>query len=173
MKNKVKNNKMLIMGVAFIVIVLFVGIIFIILGVGNNDRGSALKDAPSVGKTDDNNGLTFVINGYSVKVGYLNSEIGSRVIIKEYSTFKNYFSKYDNMKNVINRYNEDFFVGSSLAIQYVTVNSGSITIIDVEGNVIDNKVSITYEEKRPEVGTADMSGYFLIVEVPKTVEEIA
>lgn len=172
MKKKVKNNKMLIIGIIFIVIVLVVGIIFLVLGDGNKDSGSALKDAPSTEKKDDDNALTYDIDGYSVKVGYLNSQIGSKVIIKEYSTFRNYFSKYDNMKSIIARYNEEFFVGSSLAIQYVSINSGSISITNVQGKVVDDKVSITYEEKRPEVGTADMSGYFLIVEVPKSVEKI-
>ena len=171
MEKKVKNNKMLIIGIIFIVLVLVVGIVFLILGDSNKESGSALKDAPSTEKKDDD--LTYDIDGYSVKVGYLNSQIGGKVVIDDYSAFKNYFSKYDNMKSIIVRYNEEFFVNNSLAIQYVSVNSGSISITNVKGKVVDDKVLITYEENRPEVGIMDMSGYFLIVEVSKKIKEVA
>lgn len=130
---------------------------------------------------DDNHDL----EGYSVKVGYLNNVGSISTLLEDYASFKSFFYKYNNKvydgtgnvvkttaDEVLNKYDEEFFEEKSLAVKYISVNSGSITINKVYGTIDGEKIKITYEENRPEVGTMDMSGYFLIVEVSKKITGI-
>ena len=131
---------------------------------------------------DDNHDL----EGYSVKVGYLNNVGSVSTLLEDYASFKSFFYKYNNKvydgtgnvvkttaDEVLNKYDEEFFEEKSLAVKYISVNSGSITSNKVYGTIDGEKIKITYEENRPEVGTMDMSGYFLIVEVSKKIKEVA
>ena len=126
------------------------------------------------------------LEGYSVKVGYLNNVGSISTLLEDYASFKSFFYKYNNKvydgtgnvvkttaDEVLNKYDEEFFEEKSLAVKYISVNSGSITIDKVYGTIDGEKIKITYEENRPEVGTMDMSGYFLIVEVSKNIKEVA
>ncbi len=125
------------------------------------------------------------IEGFSYKVGYLDINRNIDTVLNDYDSFKTYFKKHTNYTydgqgniassstdNILDKYDANFFKDNSLAVMYVVLNSGSITIDNVYGVVDDNKVTIEYTRKSPEVGTMDMSGCFVIVEVPKTVTEI-
>ena len=112
------------------------------------------------------------IEGSAYHVGYLSDLEDSSVILDNYNDFRDYFKNNSKYDDILNEYKEDFFENKSLAVKYITLSSGSITITDVYGKVDGNKVIISYEENVPEIGTADMSGYFVIVEVPKNITTV-
>lgn len=127
------------------------------------------------------------VTGYAYKVGYLNdiSESDKKKVVSDYATFRSYFERntnyrYDGNGNIVssfcdeilNKYDEEYFSDKSLAILYISLGSGSITIEYKNAYIEDKIVKIKYDENVPEIGTMDMSGYFIIVEVPKVVEEI-
>lgn len=127
------------------------------------------------------------IEGYSYRVGYL-SNVGNKnidKIISDYDSFKNYFVTYTNYTydgngnivssscdSILSKYSEEYFKNKSLAVKYISLGSGSITISSVYGIIEDKKISFEYEKNSPEIGTMDMNGYFLIVEVNKDIKEI-
>lgn len=125
------------------------------------------------------------LEGYSVRVGYLDNVSNVKDLLTDYASFKSFFYKYNNKvydgtgnivsttaDEILNKYDEEFFKEKSLAVKYISVNSGSITIEKVYGEIEGEKIKISYKENRPEVGTMDMSGYFLIVEVSKDIKEV-
>jgi hypothetical protein len=127
------------------------------------------------------------LEGYSYYVGYLSNvkEEGIDKIISDYDSFKQYFVTYTNYMydgsgnivsstcdNILLKYNEEFFTDKSLAVKYISLGSGSITISSVYGIIDGEKISFEYEKNSPDIGTMDMSGYFLIVEVSKNIKEI-
>lgn len=131
------------------------------------------------------NNEDYDLEGYSVKVGYLSNTGNINTVLKDYVSFKSFFYKnsnnvYDGTGNIVsssvdeilNKYDEEFFKEKSLAVKYISVSSGGITIEKVYGEIDGETVKITYEENIPEVGTTDMSGYFLIVEVSKDIKEV-
>lgn len=127
------------------------------------------------------------IDGYSYHVGYL-SNVGEKnidKIISDYDSFKNYFVTYTNYTydgngnivssscdSILSKYSEEYFKYKSLAVKYISLGSGSITISSVYGIIDGDNISFEYKKNSPEIGTMDMNGYFLIVEVSKDVKEI-
>lgn len=127
------------------------------------------------------------LTGNVYRVGCFNdiSANDSKKVLSNYNDFKSYFNKYTNYTYngqgkktsgssdpILNKYNESFFKNKSLAVVYVSVSSGS-AIVEYEGSEIQgNAVLIKYEAKYPGVGTDDMSGYFVIVEVDKNITSI-
>ena len=127
------------------------------------------------------------VTGYAYKVGYLSdiSESDKKKVITDYTTFKSYFERntnyrYDGNGNIVsstcdeilNKYDEEYFNNKSLAILYISLGSGSITIEYKNAYIEDKIVKIKYDENVPEIGTMDMSGYFIVVEVPKGIERV-
>lgn len=182
MQMKYNNNFIVVglIGMVAVVSVMMVGFLNVRNAREENDRKmEEFREKHNL--NDDNHDL----EGYSVKVGYLNNAGSISALIEDYASFKSFFYKYNNKvydgtgnvvrttaDEILNKYDEEFFKEKSLAVKYISVNSGSITIDKVYGIIDGEKIKITYQEKRPEVGTMDMSGYFLIVEVSKKITGI-
>lgn len=127
------------------------------------------------------------IEGKAYRVGYL-SDVETRNIdkvISKYDDFLEYFNTYTNHRydgegnvvssscdEILKKYDKKFFEDKSLAVKYLVMSSGSNTVKEVYGTVSGDKVIIRYLIDYPEVGTADMNGFFIIIEVPKKVEKI-
>ena len=91
--------------------------------------------------------------------------------IKEYEEF----IENSNLQEIhLDKYDKQFFEGKSLAIAFVDTNSGSNRIIIGDIKVIGNKLNIEYYIQYPEseIGTMDMAGEIIIVEIDKNVNEI-
>lgn len=127
------------------------------------------------------------VDGISYRVGYL-SDVETRNIdkvISKYDDFLEYFNTYTNHRydgegnvvssscdEILKKYDKEYFEDKSLAVKYLVMSSGSNTIKEVYGLVSGDKVKIRYLVDYPEVGTMDMNGFFLIIEVPKNVKKI-
>lgn len=127
------------------------------------------------------------IIGSSYRVGYLSDVDNKNIdkVISEYDEFLEYFNIYTNHRydgdgnivssstdEILNKYDEEFFKDNSLAVKYLVMSSGSDTIEEVYGVVNGEKITIRYLVNYPEVGTDDMNGFFVILEVPKSVKEL-
>jgi len=138
--------------------------------------------------TDKKENITkYKIGGFVYNVGYLSNvkENEIDIVISDYNSFKSYFVTYTNYTydgngniistscdKILSMYNEEFFKTKSLAVKYIPLSSGSITISSVYGIIDGEKISFEYKKNSPDVGTMDMNGYFLIVEVSKDIKEI-
>ena len=121
-------------------------------------------------------------NNYKVYgVGYLDN-VPKSVIIDNYSDFIAYLDNNNNKvydgegnvqstsaDNIKNNYTEDFFTNNNLAIYYIKTNSGSIRIGNVTTNIAGNELTLNYDLITPEIGTMDMSGFMITVEVDKSI----
>ena len=121
-------------------------------------------------------------NFYKIyNVGYLDN-VPKSLIIDNYSDFTAYLDKnnnkvYDGDGNVEstsvdiikNSYTEDYFNNNNLAIYYIKTNSGSIRIGNVTTNIVDNELILNYDLISPEIGTMDMNGFMIIIEIDKTI----
>ena len=121
-------------------------------------------------------------NFYKIyNVGYLDN-VSKSLIIDNYSDFTVYLDKnnnkvYDGDGNVEstsvdiikNSYTEDYFNNNNLAIYYIKTNSGSIRIGNVTTNIVDNELILNYDLISPEIGTMDMNGFMIIIEIDKTI----
>lgn len=66
-----------------------------------------------------------------------------------------------------------FFQENSLAIQYVEKTSGSDEVQFINASIIDeDKIKVNYKIIQPEIGTCDMSGVLIIVEINKDIIDI-
>ena len=92
-------------------------------------------------------------NFYKIyNVGYLDN-VPKSLIIDNYSDFTAYLDKNNN----------------NLAIYYIKTNSGSIRIGNVTTNIVDNELILNYDLISPEIGTMDMNGFMIIIEIDKTI----
>lgn len=129
--------------------------------------------------------LTNSYEGYVSKVGYMriNSKqiIPSHLKLQEYcDSFNTYI--YDGQGNKISgkldfllkQYNEEFFEKQSLALVYVPLSSGSNKVEFIGAYKVQNNVKIKYNIISPKsgIGTADMNGYLVIVEIDKDINNI-
>lgn len=170
--------------------VLMVVLLLLLVGGGSigiyyfttNEKDNDVEEKNSLDDSDNK------IMGTVYRVGYL-SEVDETTIDKvigSYDDFKEYFTTYTNYTydgygnivssktdEILNKYDEEFFEEKSLAVKYVITSSGSATIKEVYGIVDSDKVTIRYLVDYPELGTADMSGFFLILEVDKSVLELS
>ena len=108
----------------------------------------------------------------------------SRIIIKSKQELDEYTRKYDNkyyesdrkvdgkLKTTLSKYDEEFFKTKSLALVYVELSSGSIKVTLKEPAVSGNTIKIDYDMEYPEIGTCDMNGYVIVVEIDKNITEI-
>ena len=126
------------------------------------------------------------IEGFVYNVGYLSNVKENEIdlVISDYNSFKSYFVShtnytYDGNGNIISTscdkilstYSEEYFKTKSLAVKYISLSNGSITIASVYGIIDGEKISFEYEKNSSNVGTMDTNGYFLIVEVSKDIKE--
>ncbi len=117
------------------------------------------------------------------QVGYL-TNINSPVLFSKYEDFINYIDTHnikfygedgveatstDSLKFY---YPERYFDDLNVAIYYIETSSGSIKINNVKTLINEDTVSIKYNLLTPEIGTMDMNGFMIAVEVPKTVTKV-
>ena len=147
-----------------------------IVGELSNTTNSVEKEI----KSDD--------NGFAVRVGYLSELAESnerKFILDNYKDFKDFFTKNNNSifdgegnpiksnnDEIFDKYNEEYFDNNNLAVEYIVLGSGSITITYKGVNINNDEVEILYDRDEPEIGTMDMSGYFVIAEVSKDITKI-
>ena len=113
------------------------------------------------------------IDGNAYMVGFRSIPIEDREkLITNYQELIQYLDKYYN-GNLLNSYNEEFFNNKQLAIIYQEIGTGMASVEYKKCEIKDEVAYIEYKEIIPngEV-TMDMSGYFVIVELPKEVTSI-
>jgi len=137
-------------------------------------------------KIDPSNKQSFY-NYYMIHSNYIREmdyRNDSRIIIKSKQELDEYTGKYDNkyyegdrkvdgkLKTTLSKYDEEFFKTKSLALVYVELSSGSIKVTLKEPAVSGNTIKIDYDMEHPEIGTCDMNGYVIVVEIDKNITEI-
>ena len=80
--------------------------------------------------------------------------------------------KARKLKTTLSKYDEEFFKTKSLALAYIELSSGSDNVILKEPYIKDNTIKINYDIDSPKIGTCDMSGYVIVVEIDKNITEI-
>ncbi len=126
--------------------------------------------------------------GYAFRSGFISNmtSLDSKIIVTNYESLEDYCNKYNNyvydghgnilygnLDELLKQYANDFFQEKSLAIQYVETTSGSDEVQFISASIInENAVKVNYKIIRQEIGTCDMSGYLIIVEVAKDVINI-
>ena len=103
-----------------------------------------------------------LIDNYSDLIAYLDKH-NNKVYDKDGNVQS---TSADNIKN---KYTEDYFNNNNLAIYYIITNSGSIRIGNVTTNIVGNELTLNYDLISPEIGTMDMSGFMITVEVDKNI----
>ena len=172
----------------FIIVIAIIVVGFMSRLSDEEEKDKIRKEDPSIVEKQKKEEKKFngEVPSYGIHVGYLSEKNGNiNTIITSYDSFKTYFNKYANYTydgqgnvassttdSITKKYNEEYFKEKSLAVIYIVENSGSITIENIKAVVTDDTVKITYTENKPEVGTMDMSGYYIIAEVPKNVTTI-
>lgn len=135
--------------------------------------------------TIDNNTDTYY--GYIIGSGYISnmSEDDEKIIITNRQELEEYCNKYNSysyfqngdkgtgrLDLLIEKYGDSFFEEKSLAIMYVGLTSGSDSVEFESATKINSNIAIKYHIDRPEIGTCDMSGKLIIVEVDKEITDI-
>lgn len=164
------KKKILVLAIILVSVVLFVIGFLIVTNNDNTGNGKRAEEPTKREEKDDSN--EFKYEGYSVKVGYMGDNYSSRLVLKDYDSFEKYFSKFKNISSVTSRYDKKFFKSNALAVKYVLVTSGGITLDDIYASVDNGVATFSYKMILPEVGTADMNGYLVIAEVPQSVTEV-
>lgn len=115
------------------------------------------------------------------KVGYIKNT-PKVTLIKDHNELLDYISKYTNKTydekgniketttdKIKKKYNKKYFENYNLAIYYIETNSGSITIKNINPIIDNNELKLEYKLVKPEVGTMDMNGYMIVVELNKKI----
>ena len=74
----------------------------------------------------------------------------------------------DSAKEKILSYDKDYFEENALIIIHIRSGSGSVRYTVTDVDISGETCNITVNAKMPEVGTADMADWFVIIEQPKT-----
>lgn len=128
------------------------------------------------------------IKYYMIHSGCLNVVDGIdkvTTIISSKEELDKYIDKYDRkswdlerneidgeISRCLSKYDEQFFNKKSLVLYYVELTSGSQAIVIDKLQIDGDTISIQYKVKGPEIGTCDMSGKIIVVEVDKNVKKI-
>ncbi|MGN1301764.1 MAG: hypothetical protein ACI4U9_04515 [Clostridia bacterium] len=153
------NKKVfLIIAIIVIMLILMLGL-FILHGFGSN-RTTAKND---------------LFNGYVLRSGYISKMNKSDAIkiISSYSKLEKYCDEY-NQNMLLERYTKDFFENQSLAIIYEELTSGEYGVEFINAIRDEDNVKIEYKIIYPDslLVTSDMSGYLIIVEIDKDIDDI-
>lgn len=111
------------------------------------------------------------------KVGYLSGLRSNKVVLTNYDEFTKFIDNINKnnrvskefYKTMYDLYDKDTFEVSNILMYYVQTKSGSHKLKDVEVSVSNGKAYVTYDLEKPEVGTADMSGYMIVADLDKDV----
>ena len=164
--------------------------ILIVAGIGAVVGLGVLKYDDMKNSQEIQNPVDNTIKGYTIRSGYLHGTIeNSKEIIStrdeliKYCDLNNDFA-YDGQGNVIessgklNRllqdYDEEYFKEKSLALVYVELSSGSDSVEFVKATKFGSSINVSYKIVYPEdgIGTCDMSGYIVVVEITKDITKI-
>ncbi len=126
--------------------------------------------------------------GYTFYSGFISNmtSLDDKIIITNYESLEDYCHKYNNytydeqgnilygrLDKLLTQYDNNFFQENSLAIQYVEKTSGSDEVQFINASIIDeDKIKVNYRIIKPEIGTCDMSGVLIIVEINKDIIDI-
>ncbi len=117
---------------------------------------------------------------------YINmTDIDKAKIINNYEDLVKYVEKYNNYKYdsygnktegtldiLLKNYSSLYFDNKSLALIYVPLTSGSNSV-SIENIIEENNIlEVSYKINAPSIGTMDMSGYILLVEIGKNITQV-
>ncbi len=119
-------------------------------------------------------------NYYLIHCGYIGNgsyQQNIELIISnklELENFLNGITEYNKpiIHDTLQKYNDEFFNNKSLAIYYIELSSGSDSVNLLEPWIDGNTVCIKYSIDFPEIGTCDMSGELIVVEVDKNINHV-
>lgn len=148
------NKKIwVLLGICLVIICIVTILIF-------NEKDNLAKNKEGVIK----NKAYLIHSGY---IGELSDN--NKIIINNTTDKEQFLQKYDlNLK----KYDEKFFDNNSLAIVYVELVSGSQKIKNLNAETDKDNLNIYYKVLTPEMGTADMNGYIILVEIDKNISNI-
>ncbi len=128
------------------------------------------------------------IKYYMIYTGYLNNvDETNRAteIISTKEELNKYIVKYDKkswdlegneidgqISKCLNKYDEQFFETKSLALYYIILTSGSQSVDLDEPEIKGDSIVVKYKVNIPEIGTCDMSGELVVIEVDKNIKKI-
>lgn len=132
-----------------------------------------------------NNNFSEDLEFYTIHSGYLHiTNSDKEIIIKKRSELERYCRDYNNhtydgqgnvvsetLDDLLYRYDNEYFKDNSLALKYIETSSGG-DLIDFEEAIItkSNKLKLDYNVENIGI-TDDMSGYLLVIEIDKSVNE--
>lgn len=128
------------------------------------------------------------INYFMIHTGYLNDVTETNnvsAIISTKEELNKYIVKYDNkawdsegneidgqISKWLNKYDEQFFKTKSLALYYIILTSGSQSVDLDKPEIKGDSIIVKYKINEPEIGTCDMSGNLVVVEVDKNIKKV-
>ena len=124
---------------------------------------------------------------YIINSGYLrNADEKVATIISTQSSLDEFIQKYDNkswdlegneidgkVSRELKKYDEEYFKNKSLALYYVALTSGSNTVVVSEPEIKEDTIIVKYKINTPEMGTCEMSGGLIVLEVDKSINKIS
>lgn len=158
----------------------------------DNQYNDTKKDYNEKENSDNKNNTSEQENnnlyGYTFYSGFISNMTSSdnKIIITNYESLKDYCHKYNNytydeqgnilygnLDKLLTQYDNNYFQENSLAIQYIEKTSGSDKVQFIDASIInENKIKVNYKIIEPEIGTCDMSGVLIIVEINKDIIDI-
>ena len=92
----------------------------------------------------------------------------------EFFSLEHGYDEVPSFEEVVKEYDEKFFENNELLIVYKTSSSGSYRYEVADVVKTNNSLTVYVgQANSPEIGTDDMAGWFLYVEIPKLSEESA
>ncbi len=83
-------------------------------------------------------------------------------------TYNQSYDEISSFNNLKSMYDENFFKNNHLIIVYLPEGSGSVRHKTESVSVVDGqKLNIAIGRIRPQVGTMDMAGWFVLIEIPR------
>ncbi len=127
--------------------------------------------------------------GGTIRSGYLSQMRTRSQLITSYKDFEEYCQKYNDyaydgqgnvikstgkLNSLVEKYDKKYFEKKSLALVYVELSSGSNSVEFLGATKDGNCATIMYRIVYPAggIGTCDMSGYIVYVEVDKDITNI-
>ena len=135
---------------------------------------SAFKLINEEGVKEAVDDVELVSNIYNV--GYTDNVYNRYVVVSERVELEKFLGKFTNGKELLDKYDDSYFKDKSLALIYETTSNGAVSIkvnkLEVVGNGTTLEIDYS-KEATADVGTAVMSGFLIVVEVPKSVKMIS
>lgn len=185
MKNK-KGN------VVFGIVALVAISAAIFISMNNVERelpGELVGPTGPIGSETETQPIESDYEGGAIRSGYLSQMRTRSQLITSYKDFEEYCQKYNDyaydgqgnvikstgkLNSLVEKYDKKYFEEKSLALVYVELSSGSDSVEFIAATKDGNSATIMYKIKYPEggIGTCDMSGYIVYVEVDKDITNI-